>query len=75
MSQKGGDVYLLDYSKVSLQLVRCYTRNDEVKLIFADVLNCPLKDNSFDIVFHQGLLEHFTSLTSLLYEKITWVGL
>jgi ubiquinone/menaquinone biosynthesis C-methylase UbiE len=75
MSQKGGDVYLLDYSKVSLQLVRCYTRNDEVKLIFADALNCPLKDNSFDMVFHQGLLEHFTSLTSLLYEKITWVGL
>jgi ubiquinone/menaquinone biosynthesis C-methylase UbiE len=69
MSQRGGNVYLLDYSRESLRLVRSYMKYDEVKFILADARQCPFKDNSFDIVFHQGLLEHFSSPFCLLYEN------
>lgn len=69
MAQHGASVYLLDYSKESLRLIRHYIREDEIRLILADGLSCPFKDNSFDIVFHQGLLEHFISPFELLYEN------
>lgn len=69
MAQNGGDVYLLDYSKESLRLARPYMNSDEVKLILADGLHSPFRDNSFDIVFHQGLLEHFISPFELLREN------
>jgi len=35
----------------------------------ADGLSCPFKDNTFDVVFHQGLLEHFNSPFRLLQEN------
>lgn len=38
-------------------------------MLLADALCSPLPDNSFDIVFHQGLLEHFTSPLLLLQEN------
>jgi ubiquinone/menaquinone biosynthesis C-methylase UbiE len=69
ISREGGDVYLLDYSRESLRLVRSYMKNDEVTFILADALKCPFKTNSYDIVFHQGLLEHFTSPFCLLHEN------
>ncbi len=69
MSQSGGDVYLLDYSKESLRLACSYMKNGALTLIRADARYCPFKDNSFDIIFHQGLLEHFPSPYGLLREN------
>jgi SAM-dependent methyltransferase len=69
MSQYGGDVYLLDYSKESLRLVRSYMKKDEVTLIQADAIYSPFNNDTFDIVFHQGLLEHFKSPVPLLKEN------
>jgi ubiquinone/menaquinone biosynthesis C-methylase UbiE len=69
MSHEGGDIYLVDYSKESLRLVRSYMKKDEVKLIFADATHTPFKDNAFDVIFHQGLLEHFVSPYALLQEN------
>lgn len=69
MGRGRGDVYLLDYSKESLRLMRQYIKKDEAKLILADALHCPFMDNSFDVVFHQGLLEHFPSPFELLREN------
>ena len=69
MRALGGNVSLLDYSEESLCLMRSLMRNDEVKLILGDALNCPFEDSSFDIVFHQGLLEHFASPFPLLKEN------
>ncbi len=40
-----------------------------MSLVLADGLFCPFKDNSFDIVLHQGLLEHFPKPMPLLREN------
>lgn len=69
LSALGSTVYLLDYSLESLRLVRRSTEADTVTLILADARCCPFKDNTFDIVFHQGLLEHFPDPSHLLCEN------
>jgi ubiquinone/menaquinone biosynthesis C-methylase UbiE len=70
LSELGNDVYLLDYSRESLRLVCSSVSSPNVKLILADGQNCPFNDNTFDIVFHQGLLEHFSSPYRLLSENL-----
>jgi len=70
LSRLGADVWLLDYSKMSLKLAQQYLNNNEdVKLVMADALKTPFKNQSFDIVFHQGLLEHFKDPVSLIREN------
>lgn len=69
LSQHGADIATLDYSQESLRLIRSQLKKNEVSLIRADALCSPLPDNSFDIVFHQGLLEHFTTPFPLLKEN------
>ncbi len=69
MSQQGADVCLLDFAQESLNLIKSYPGSDKVKLVLADALDCPFKDNTFDIIFHQGLLEHFATPRVLLQEN------
>ncbi len=69
ISRAAGSVFLLDYSKQSLILARHYMQNDEVGLIMADARWSPFPDGTFDIIFHQGLLEHFTDPLILLSEN------
>jgi SAM-dependent methyltransferase len=69
MRKLGGDVYLLDYSKESLRIIRMLSANDPVKMVLGDARNCPFDDGTFDVVFHQGLLEHFPSPWHLLKEN------
>lgn len=70
LSRMGAEVWLLDYSEMSLKLARQYLNNfGEVKLVMADALQTPFKDESFDIVFHQGLLEHFKDPANLIKEN------
>ncbi len=73
LSQEGADVYLLDYSRESLSLINDYLKKNQkgqrVSLIMADAQNTPFKEKSFDIIFHQGLLEHFPSPDPLLREN------
>lgn len=74
MSKYGADVYLLDYSIKSLNLIKTYLKREgksktSVSLIMADARWTPFRDKTFDIVFHQGLLEHFFLPTELLKEN------
>jgi ubiquinone/menaquinone biosynthesis C-methylase UbiE len=69
MRELGADVCLLDYSAESLGLIRQLIKNGAVKLIRADARFCPFNQATFDIVFHQGLLEHFRSPCPLLREN------
>lgn len=69
MQELGADVSLLDYSEESLSLIRLLTKNHGVKLIMGDGRMCPFPSNTFDIVFHQGLLEHFRLPYDLLREN------
>jgi len=69
MRELGADVYLLDYSKESLRIIHLLSASDPVKMILGDARNCPFEDATFDVVFHQGLLEHFSSPWYLLREN------
>lgn len=46
--------------------------NGNVKFMVADGFNMPFKDDSFDLVIHQGLLEHFSDkeIVSLITEQL-----
>ena len=62
---------MLDYSPASLALVRRQAREQglPVHLVRADALAMPFRDGAFDVVFHQGLLEHFRDPLPLLREN------
>jgi ubiquinone/menaquinone biosynthesis C-methylase UbiE len=64
LARRGACVTILDISEQSLELARKFARGADAatrKRIFyvlADALDPELKPESFDILFHQGLLEH-----------------
>jgi SAM-dependent methyltransferase len=62
---------VLDYSPASLELVRRQARDRRlaVHLVRADALRMPFRDGALDVVFHQGLLEHFRDPLPLLREN------
>lgn len=69
MIKAGAEVHVLDYSQESLRLIRANMKDNRLQLIRADAQQCPMLDNAYDIVFHQGLLEHFRSPLPLLCEN------
>jgi SAM-dependent methyltransferase len=69
LSKLGADVCILDYSKESLRLARASMDDQKIKLLRADARSCPIRADYYDIVFHQGLLEHFRSPYVLLCEN------
>lgn len=68
IAKRGGIVYTLDYSEKALNLM-----NDSLSrtagIICGDAKAIPVLDGSFDIVFHQGLLEHFRDPETLVEEN------
>ena len=69
MHEQGARACILDYSEQSLRLVRSRLTTDKITCLLANALDSPLPDNAFDIVFHQGLLEHFPAPYPLLREN------
>jgi SAM-dependent methyltransferase len=71
LARAGAVAVVLDYSPASLELVRRQAREQgiAVGLVRADALAMPFRDGAFDIVFHQGLLEHFRDPRPLLAEN------
>ena len=69
----GAEVYQLDYAMNALKLMKEVADESGLKvyLIGGDAFNLPFPDETFDIVFHQGLLEHFRepTATNLLKEN------
>ena len=57
----GAEVVQLDYSDASLEIIRGLLNEEgiSVQLIQADAFSLPFPNQTFDVVFHQGLLEHF----------------
>lgn len=61
LSYSGADVHLLDISENALQLskiIPCYRNNR--KLIRASMFDMPFTDNTFDVLWNEGVLEHFS---------------
>lgn len=71
LAREGAVGAVLDYSPASLALVRrqALEQGLAVLLVRADALAMPFRDGTFDVVFHQGLLEHFRDPLPLLREN------
>jgi ubiquinone/menaquinone biosynthesis C-methylase UbiE len=71
LASEGAIGVVLDYSPASLALVQRQARERgiPVHLVQADALALPFRDGTFDVVFHQGLLEHFRDPDPLLREN------
>ncbi|MFQ5510751.1 MAG: class I SAM-dependent methyltransferase [Candidatus Krumholzibacteriia bacterium] len=69
IASRNATAYALDYSEESLSLMKKSLRN-EVMIACGDALRLPFRDESFDVVFHQGLLEHFRRPGDLLDENV-----
>jgi len=60
LAEAGATVFQLDYSFESLRLIReRVAHHTNIQPIGGDTFCLPFSDNTFDVVFHQGLLEHF----------------
>ncbi len=70
----GANVFQLDYSMNSLKIMKRIAEDEKmnVTIIGGDTFQLPFKDGTFDIIFHQGLLEHFRheKAEALLKENI-----
>jgi SAM-dependent methyltransferase len=72
LATAGAEVWTLDYVSGSLELTISAAKKSGVQVqpVAGDALAKPFAENSFDIVFHQGLLEHFRDPLPLLVEDL-----
>jgi len=71
LASLGAEVYTLDYARSSLKMIDGLNQKMESRTIpvGGDAFCLPFPDNSFDLVFHQGLLEHFRQEEGILEEN------
>lgn len=69
IASRNAITYALDYSEQSLMLMRNAVRRD-VRIVCGDAFHLPFSDGSFDVVYHQGLLEHFRNPGEMLDEHV-----
>ena len=68
LSARAGDVWTLDYSEESLRLMADNIQQP-VRIVCGNAFSLPFASGSFDVVFHQGLLEHFKNPQDILTEN------
>lgn len=72
--ERGAEIYQLDYSEPALKIMKRIADENrmDVKILGGDTFHLPFHDGTFDVVFHQGLLEHFrpAQAEALLKENI-----
>jgi ubiquinone/menaquinone biosynthesis C-methylase UbiE len=71
MMENGAECFIVDYTMTPLKIVKSLAKDGEKVpgLVCGDALSLPFKDDSMDIVFHQGLMEHFHEPDELLREN------
>ena len=70
LAERGATVVSLDYSLPSLRLIRSQALGaGTIAACCGDAFALPFADGTFDIVFHQGLLEHFRNPDDLIAEN------
>ena len=71
LAKAGAQVYILDYSEESLKITNTLALQapGNLHLVQGNAFNSPFPNETFDIVFHQGLAEHFKEPLPLLKEN------
>jgi len=71
LAEQGGRIIFLDYAVNSLRTIARLAQSEgrSVSLVRGDAFHLPLKSSCIDVVFHQGLLEHFTQPLTLVKEN------
>lgn len=70
LAERGARVVSIDYSIPSLSMIKSQLGNGTtVGLCCGDAFSLPFADGTFDLVFHQGLLEHFRNPDDLIAEN------
>jgi len=73
LARLGADVYVLDFAENSLKIVNSLRQKEQVfdnlHLVRGDAFKAPFPDETFDLVFHQGLAEHFKDPLPLIKEN------
>lgn len=70
LARRGARTVSLDYSAPSLGLIKAQLEpGDRVSPVCGDAFAMPFPDRTFDVVFHQGLLEHFRNAGDLVAEN------
>jgi SAM-dependent methyltransferase len=71
LARRGARVVVVDYVMSSFAVVREQARAAGVGIlcVCADARRMPFRDRTFDLVFHQGLMEHFREPLPLVREN------
>lgn len=69
LQSRGATVWVVDYSPEALRLMGTQPGAQQLVRVSGDAFRLPFGDGSFDVVFHQGLLEHFRNPLDLLREN------
>lgn len=70
LAKYGAQSYALDYATIKSIKEKFYSDNLPLIGIQADGENLPFRDKFFDLVFSQGLIEHFRNPDKLIKEQI-----
>lgn len=68
----GGTFHALDIAPEAVEVAKRAwgTANPRINYVIADILHKPFPDHSFDLVFSQGLIEHFLDPSAILQAQI-----
>jgi ubiquinone/menaquinone biosynthesis C-methylase UbiE len=71
LAQEGATVFCLDYSPKAINVIKQngLSTKTRVHCVLADANELPFQQNSIDVCFHQGFLEHFTDVAKMLGEQ------
>ncbi len=71
LARRGARMVVLDYVRSSFQVIRAQARQTglTVHAVCADARRMPFREGTFELVFHQGLMEHFRDPKPLVDEN------
>lgn len=72
LAKRGAFVVGIDYSMNALRLAKFYLNEGKINnylLICGDITKMPFKDNSFDLIYGGGVIEHFKDTVGVVKEN------